>query len=112
MIDKFLYLPTRKKIDRLLTLSNVVNNLCLISIFSTIASITKSASLTDSSGLVTPLILCNASATNFSPSCGLSLYNFLATRPKFFSILACAFLSTFSLTSTKVTWLPLCAETC
>ena len=50
-------------------LSNSVNNLCLASIFSTIASITRSESKTASPGLTVVLIRDIVSVRNFSPAC-------------------------------------------
>lgn len=91
--------------------SKFLKSLCFISMFSTIASTTKSQSWTASLMLVVPLIRFCDSVTNFWAAWESSLWSFLATRARFLAILSSAFLMRSGWTSTRVTLWPVWAAT-
>lgn len=98
------------KVKMYVTWSNLLNNSCFTSSFSTIASTIRST-FTPSSIFVETLILSLASATKLCAFAASSLYSFLATRPRLFWIDFFAFSSNSGCKSTIVTVCPACAAT-
>lgn len=85
------------------TLSIDSKSLCLMPIFSTMASITKSVPLTTPCKSDEPLTRFKTSVTNFVCESPSSRNCFLAKRPRLVFMLFCAFSTNWLLTSTMVT---------